>query len=146
MTPFSRVPVAVWSDERLNLRLIKVLGAILSFADRAGRAHPTHRQISEVCRIREKDIPIFTAQLCQLGWLEKTGNGGRSSPCDYTVKTTPNSWVDSQGETTPDSRVVKTPPDLGVVDVGNHPQIAEKTTPNLRGGIQQTINRPVTDQ
>ena len=159
MSTFAKMPVGVFCDDRLFLRHIRVLGAILSFADQQGRCHPTHRQIAQRSCLREKDIAVVTKQLCDLGWLEKVGNGGRSSPADYRVKTTPSDGVVNDAKTTPSDRVVKTTPSDGVdsktettpSDGNKPPRPMGKNHPVRWGGHttdqstdhQQTINRPL---
>lgn len=141
MMAFAKMPVEAFTDHRLTLKQIRVLGAILTFADRDGVAHPKALQIAERCGMLERHVSTITTQLAELGWLEKTGNGGKSTPAQYRV-------------TPPDLGSIKPPSNQGGKCNQNPPRFGEQTPPDLGsntppdlgGGkkqtIEQTNNRP----
>ena len=112
---FSRMPVEVWADHRLTLKQIRVLGAILSFANKEGRCHPKREDIANRCGMLPRHVSTASSDLVKLGWLKKTGSGGFSLPVDYQIaipteeKRSPN-----QGPTTvPESGTVEQSPNWG---------------------------------
>lgn len=133
--PFAKVPLKALTDERLKDRELRVLIALYSFVNgNTGECYPSHEQIADRCKgIRAKDVSCITKRLVELGWISKTGNGGRSSRANYTLETTPKSGVVKEN---------KPPRNLGL----NHPEIRAKTTPKSGVGNKQTnkqtINRP----
>jgi Helix-turn-helix domain len=81
---FSIMPVELWLDDRLTKTDLRVLGALLSFRNKTTNlCCPTREQISERTGLAICKISTSTAHLVELGWLTKTGNGGRSSSSKY---------------------------------------------------------------
>lgn len=162
MSQYARVPLSAIADDRLSPRQFKVLCALYSFADKDGHCHPKRAQLSERCGIAENHISVATAELVDLGWLEKIGNGGRSSAMNYIVKTHPKSGQENNAETRTESGLVsdkETRPKSGLKPVPNRdrkeqenpsqigtqtrPKSGQAPRPKLGQGIQQTIS---TDQ
>ena len=87
MNNFSFMPVEIFMDGRLSKTDLRVLGAILSWRDKnTNLCHPSREQISERCSLPICKISTSTTRLVELGWLEKSGNGGRSTRCIYKFK------------------------------------------------------------
>lgn len=82
---FSIVPVEAWSDKRLTLEQLRVLGAILSFCDKDRSAYPGRKAISTRSGVHIANVSSATSALERLGWLSKKGKGGFSKPSFYTI-------------------------------------------------------------
>jgi hypothetical protein len=95
---FSKMPVEVWLDHRLTLKQIRVFGAILSFANADGSAHPKREAIALRCGMLPDNVSRATSQLVALGWLTKTGKGGYSMPASYQM-TIPKTLSESDSKT-----------------------------------------------
>ena len=88
--PFALVPAEIIMDERLTLRQMKVLIALLTFRNRdTGLICPSRESISSRTGFPLSRISTITTELVSLGWLKKQGCGGRSMSCEY-VFTTPS--------------------------------------------------------
>jgi hypothetical protein len=86
--PFAIVPIEAFYDRRLTLTQLRVLGALLSFRSRStGLVFPGREAIAARTGLPLTKISTTTTQLVALGWLRKTGCGGRSSPCTYEITT-----------------------------------------------------------
>lgn len=83
--PFSIMPIQAFQDDRLTKTDLRVLGAILSWADKDRNAHPTRDQIAARCNLPLCKISTSTTHLVELGWLKKNGTGGHSKASDYQV-------------------------------------------------------------
>lgn len=162
---FAMVNEAMLADERLSYRQFKILCCLRMFADsKTGLAHPSRAQIREITGVQENHISAATTDLVNLGWLEKHGNGGRSSPADYQVMNEPKTLPKSGLKTLPKSGL-KTIPESGTVSKKKPSPIRDETLP--KSGLkpspirdlnppqigdthttdhQQTNNRPITDQ
>ncbi|MDH5573659.1 MAG: helix-turn-helix domain-containing protein [Gammaproteobacteria bacterium] len=125
MDYFSIMPVDIFLDSRLSKTDLRVLGAIMSWRNKdTNLCHPSREQISERCGLPVSKISTTTTRLVKLGWMEKSGNGGRSMRCSYKFKvpdltvadsdtvTEIDTVTDSTTKTVPDS-VTKTVPDSG---------------------------------
>ena len=109
--PFAIVPVEVVRDHRLSLMQTRVLIAVLSIRNRNTNVAWAKREtISERCGYGPNVISRVTTQLVQLGWLRKTGEGGRSRPNQYEVTVPRGVCGDSEtvteAETVTDSETV----------------------------------------
>jgi hypothetical protein len=83
---FAIVPIAAILDNRLSKMQLRVLTAILSFRQKNTDVVWVRRsKIATRCGYQENSITKVTAQLVELGWLEKTGRGGFSKPNEYRV-------------------------------------------------------------
>ena len=131
MSIFSIMPIEAFLDERLSKTDLRVLGAIISFADKKGVCWPRREQISERCGLPVQKISYATTRLIDFGWLKKEGNGGCSRSANYYVLkpdlTNLNSIVPDSG-----TFIV---PDLIVPDSGTF------IVPDLGRGIKQTIEQ-----
>lgn len=112
---FSIMPVEIFADDRLTKTDLRVLGAIMSWRNKTTNlCHPSREQISERCGLPLCKISTATAHLVELGWLEKRGNGGRSTHCVYKFcipETVTDSETVTNSVTVTDS-VIKTVTDL----------------------------------
>lgn len=78
--------VDVIQDHRLTLIQTRILLAIFSFRDETTNLiFPKRKTLAERAGYSEAIISRTTTQLVELGWLEKIGKGGRSSPCKYKI-------------------------------------------------------------
>lgn len=129
MSLFSIMPIEAFLDDRLSKTDLRVLGAILSFADKkTGLCWPKREQLAERCGLSLPKISTATTSLVSLGWLEKEGDGGRSRSVHYKVITP--------------SLITKTVPNSGTVpDSETVPNSGTKTVPNSGTGIKQTIEQ-----
>lgn len=96
-TRFSMVPLAAFSDRRLTYRQLVVLGVICSF--RQGSNDLTvstgRDEIAERCGLHPSVISAATTDLVNLGWLEKSGRGGRAMKTTYLI-TIPETVAESE--------------------------------------------------
>jgi hypothetical protein len=84
---FSIMPVEVFADDRLTKTDLRVLGAILSFRNKTTNlCCPRREAIAERTGLPICKISTATTHLVELGWLEKSGSGGRSSPSHYEFR------------------------------------------------------------
>lgn len=82
---YARVPAAALSDTRLSPTEFRVLVALLLHANEHGIVWAKRKTLSAVCGVHPAHISRATAALARYGWIEKTGNGGRSRPAGYQV-------------------------------------------------------------
>lgn len=84
---FLFLPYEILSDDRLSLRQIRVLMAILSWRKKNTNLSRISREmISERTGYPLTRVSNITTQLEKLGWISKKGNGGKSQWCEYTIK------------------------------------------------------------
>jgi hypothetical protein len=84
---FSLVPIEVAADDRLTKTDLRVLLAILSFRNKkTNLCCPRRDAIAERTGLPICKISTSTTHLVELGWLEKSGSGGRSSPSHYEFR------------------------------------------------------------
>jgi len=84
---FLFLPYEILSDDRLTLRQIRVLMAILSWRKKNTNLSRISREmISERTGYPLTRVSNITTQLEKLGWISKKGNGGKSQWCEYTIK------------------------------------------------------------
>ena len=76
---------AMLRDKSITPRLLRALLALYTFADQNGDCYPKRAQLAEMCGMREAEISRATTDLQRLGWLTKTGNGGRNTPARYRL-------------------------------------------------------------
>lgn len=102
---FAKVPIEALNDKRLSPTEFKVLVTLLSFVTSSPLVWPKRKTISQRCGIAMPHISRATAALVRYGWLEKVGNGGRSSGCQYAIKhpITRTESVQVNGKTRTDS-------------------------------------------
>jgi hypothetical protein len=139
MDVFSIVPIEVFTDERLSKTDLRVLGAVLSFRNKdTNLCWPKREQIAERCGLPLCKISTATTHLVDLGWLEKSGDGGRSRSTQYKLlipnlatKTITESVTVTKSETVTDSET-KTVTDL-----------VTKTVTKLVRGIKQTSEQTI---
>ena len=118
---FAKIPIEVARDARLSKTDYRVLIVLFAYTDESGMCYPKRETMSEMTGLDTRKISASTSRLQSFGWLEKHGNGGRSSPNKYRI-------------TLPDLGRVYTPetlPDLGTLS-------APKTLPDLGRGKEPT--------
>lgn len=82
---FAMVPGEVLRDQRLQPTDIRVLIALLLFANKRHRCWPGRKLLSEITGLPIAEISRRTTRLSKLGWLTKEGRGGYNRPCIYTI-------------------------------------------------------------
>jgi hypothetical protein len=79
-------PFEILSDERLTLRHIRTLLAIFSWRKKnTSTARVSREMLSERTGYPVTRISQITSELEQMGWLKKTGNGGKSQWSEYQI-------------------------------------------------------------
>lgn len=79
-------PYELLSDDRLTLRHIRVLLAIFSWRKKnTSIARVSREMLSERTGYPLSRVSTLTTELEQLGWLKKTGNGGKSQWSEYQI-------------------------------------------------------------
>lgn len=136
---FAIVPIEVMADRRLTLNQMRVLIAIFSFRNKAtGIAFPSREQLSERCGgMALSRVSTTTTELCELGWLEKDGKGGKSRSSVYTI-TVPESFQTVTELVTVTDSVTVT--ELVTQTVTDSVTFEAQTVTELVTGIEQTIN------
>lgn len=107
---FAMVPLIAASDARLGKLDYRVLIALICHAGKSGVCHPKRETIAELTLIPTTRISTITSKLQRIGWLKKTGNGGRNSPADYiiTIPETVTETVTVTDSVTVTETVIKT--------------------------------------
>ena len=83
---FIILPFDILQDDRLTLRQIRVLMAILSWRKKNTNVSAISREmIAERTGYQLSRISAITAELEKLGWIKKEGNGGRSKWIRYQI-------------------------------------------------------------
>lgn len=83
---FIILPFEVLQDDRLTLRQIRVLMAILSWRKKNTNVSAISREmISDRTGYPISRVSTITAELENLGWIKKEGNGGRSKWIRYQI-------------------------------------------------------------
>ena len=118
---FSYAPIEIALDQRLTLRHVRVLIALFSFRSKTtNTVWPKRETLAARCGFPLTRISTITTELARLGWLEKVGSGGRSSPSRYLL-TVPNLVTVTKTET--------------VTDLG---------TKTVTNPVTETVTNPVT--
>lgn len=100
---------AMLRDKNITPRLLRVLLALYTFADQKGNCYPKRAHLADMCGMREAEISRATTDLQRLGWLTKTGNGGRNTPARYRLhppQTVQDSCTVSEPQTVQESCTV----------------------------------------
>lgn len=114
-----RLPRAALADRRLTPRQLRVLIGLYSYASgTCDTVWPTREALAERCGLRASDISAATTQLQSLGWVQKTGRGGKSKASHYRL-------------TVPE---IVTVPEFGTV-----PDFSTQTVPESGRGKEETI-------
>ena len=129
-------------DQRLTLQQMRVLVALYTFRNRnTEMAHPTREEIRERTGMALSKISTATSDLERLGWLTKTGNGGRSQATRYRVhvpETAPSSVTATKPVTVTER--VTVPESVTVTESALNPsRIGNETVPESGRGKEQTI-------
>jgi hypothetical protein len=81
------LPPEIMTDDRLTLRQIRVLMAIFSWRKaNTNLARISRQMISDRTGYPLSRVSTITTELEKLGWIKKTGNGGKSQWTEYRVK------------------------------------------------------------
>jgi len=81
------LPPEIMTDDRLTLRQIRVLMAIFSWRKtNTSLARISRQMIADRTGYRLSRVSNITTELEKLGWIKKTGNGGKSQWTEYQVK------------------------------------------------------------
>jgi hypothetical protein len=84
--PFAQVTRPFISDPRINLREFRVYTALLTFpTNEAGERWPSRETLGKMTGLPPKVVSRTTSRLQELGWLAKSGDGGRSNTARYIV-------------------------------------------------------------
>lgn len=84
--PFSMVPIEAARDHRLSASDYRVLIAILSFRKKNTDTAAVSREwLGQRAAYHPNSISRITKRLQALGWIEKTGDGGRCQWSEYRV-------------------------------------------------------------
>jgi hypothetical protein len=85
---YSIVPTGILNDKRITFRAMKVYIAIKSFMNKeTHECFPSRQLIAKMTDIPVARVSVETDRLEKMGWIKKTGSGGRSTPCVYTMLT-----------------------------------------------------------
>ena len=86
MSRFAAIPIEALRDGRLTLQQFRVLAALHSFKPRgSNEVWPSRGEIAERTGMSERKVSDATSALAGLGWIEKTGTGGRSQAARYRL-------------------------------------------------------------
>ena len=100
---FVFAPNEVFMDRRLSLIQMRVLLALFSFRRKnTDTVYPKREKVAERTGYSVRTISRATTDLVELGWLKKSGDGGRKRPVHYTIlcpETVPEPETVSESET-----------------------------------------------
>lgn len=86
MSPFSIVPIEAFTDKRLTLEQLRILGVLYSFKNKdSDTVFPSRDAIAKRCGMHKANISMATSALEKLGWVSKEGKGGYSRATRYTL-------------------------------------------------------------
>ena len=130
-------------DQRLTLRDFRVYSALSLFADKEGNCHPKREQLAEITGLPADRISEVASRLVRLGWIEKTGDGGKSRSSDYRLLASPlpGDSVQTLTDLGRDTETV-TLTDLGRGNVQTLTDLVSQTLTDLGRGKQQPIKQP----
>ena len=140
MTPniFAFMPVVMAMDNRLTKTHYRVLIVLYSFRRKNTEfSWPSRAMLAARCQLPISKISTATTELVALGWLEKTGNGGRSKSCQYRL-TVPDFTTDLEkrpapkGVTITESGTVSCSVTKTVTEPGTHKEHAIEQAKNLK--------------
>ena len=125
--PFAQVTRPFISDPRINLREFRVYSALLTFPPNdAGERWPSRETIGRMTGLPPKVVSRTTSRLQDLGWLVKSGDGGRSNTARYIVfdQAQPPGIILNYhtANRTPAQDDLPIPPQVAPVDPVNPPQ------------------------
>jgi hypothetical protein len=142
---FSVVPLDVIRDRRLSLEQTRVLIALIAFADKkTGECFPSRDALAEASGYKANKISTITTDLAKLGWIEKRGSGGRSSPSIYRIlkpKTVSHSETVSEEETVSHSETVSEEETVSHSETKTVSHSETKTVSHSERGKEQTIEQ-----
>lgn len=125
---FALIPIEVIQDRRLTLEQTRVLVALFSFRNKnTDTVWPSRAAISERTGMHPANISTATTALVGLGWLQKSGDGGRSKATRYTI-------------TVPDIESV-----AEQATVSNMETVAESATVAERATVAESATQTVAD-
>lgn len=81
---FAVIPICILKDDRLNRSHLRILIALLSLNTEEVINPPRHT-ISELTGYSLNAVSRYTGELVKLGYLNKTGNGGRGISSGYEL-------------------------------------------------------------
>lgn len=85
MEKFSLIPNAVWGDRRLTFEQMRVLCGLFSFANSERVCWPSRQAIAERTGVHAANVSAATTALERLGWVTKSGRGGKSKATRYLL-------------------------------------------------------------
>lgn len=119
MTKITVIPNEAWADKRLTLEQLRVLGALFSFCSNDRLCWPSRQAIAERTGIHIANVSAATTALERLGWVTKSGCGGKSKATRYQLHA-PGTLAESATVAQPAT----------VADSASH-TVAESATPPL---------------
>lgn len=152
MSRFARVPIEALADPRLTHRDFRILAALLLHADKDGHAHPKLEVLAQLTGVDLRHVRRTVSTLVDLGYVTRVGNGGQSTPNDYTVQV-PKTRAETALVSGSDTRA-KTAPvsaeDGDITRAKTALRTRAKTAPPTRAktarGIQQTNIQQTIEQ
>jgi hypothetical protein len=137
-------PFEILSDERLTLRHIRTLLAIFSWRKKnTSTARVSREMLSERTGYPVTRVSQITSELEQMGWLKKTGNGGKSQWSEYQIcdiETSLNSNQNGNGIEPSNGNQ-----NGNGYQIGNGYQNGNQTVTDLDSNGYQNGNQTVTD-
>lgn len=129
---FALIPIEVIKDKRLTLEQTRVLIALFSFrGEETNVVWPSREAIAERTGMSLARISEATTALAKLGWLKKSGSGGRSMATRYTITVPQQGTVTEQG-TVPQQGTKRCPNgELNGALTGNGQRTYQEHTKNI---------------
>lgn len=139
MSPFSVVPIEAFTDKRLTLEQLRVLGVLYSFKNKeSNTVFPSRDAIAERCGMHKANISMATSGLEKLGWVSKEGKGGHSRATRYTLHI-PETVA--QSATVAGQTTVAQSATGGVADQATRLPVAESATRKEQSSEQTTYGQ-----
>lgn len=139
---FAIVPMAALCDARLTFRDLKVLIALLSYANKKKQCHPKRKTLAEDTNLTESRVSVATKRLVEFGWLVKEGDGGRSRPNQYRIGN--GLEVQKEAKTNEEIKKETSTESVTVTEMVTVTETVPKTSTETVRGKEQTIEQTIS--
>lgn len=136
---FVYLPAAMALDERLSKTHLRVLIALYSFRRKnTATAWPSRDKLAQRCGLAPGKISTATTELARLGWLHKSGDGGRGRSCEYRLLV-----PDLAASNGADAVTVAAPATVAPAVTTTVPTVATPTVPTVARGKEHASEHAV---
>jgi len=135
INPLSILPAAIGLDPKLTKRQLRVLIVLYSFRSNTNGnvVWPRRQRLAGLLGWSLTRVSDVTAELVEMGYLKKSGDGGRSRSVRYELT------MPDPVETVPNLGIPKT----GTVSAETVPKTGTETVPKTGTGIEQSSEQTI---